>query len=199
MFNWLEVSEEGWVGGRGGSVNSRGTCLSDPTSSISKDRRTVSGSGFPAKIPLILFGCLLGFSVRLRLPESAVRESWISQRSVREFFRHSYILCRLISTSVLETSQPVPFENPRMFGYKSVKKNTSSKVMVAFGEQTFRLLSEEARARGVTIQELLRAVIIPDWFKARYEPAPSRSPVIERTTREEEPVVPYSFSNKLRY
>jgi hypothetical protein len=75
----------------------------------------------------------------------------------------------------------------------------SYKVMVAFGEQTFRLLSEEARARGITIQELMRAVIIPDWFKARYEPAPSRSPIVERTTREEEPVVPYSFSNKLRY
>ncbi len=75
----------------------------------------------------------------------------------------------------------------------------SYKVMVAFGEQTFRLLNEEARARGITIQELMRAVIIPDWFKARYEPAPSRSPIVERTTREEEPVVPYSFSNKLRY
>jgi hypothetical protein len=31
----------------------------------------------------------------------------------------------------------------------------SYKVMVAFGEQTFRLLSEEARARGITIQELM--------------------------------------------
>ncbi len=86
-----------------------------------------------------------------------------------------------------------------MFVHESVRENTSYKVMVAFGEQTFRLLSEEARARGITIQELLRAVIIPDWFKARYEPAPSRNPIVERTTREEDPVVPYSLSNKLRY
>lgn len=72
--------------------------------------------------------------------------------------------------------------------------------MVAFGEQTFRLLNEEARARGITVQELMRAVIIPDWFKARYEPIPNQSVEIERkTTRPEEPVVPYSYSNKLRY
>jgi hypothetical protein len=71
--------------------------------------------------------------------------------------------------------------------------------MVAFGEQTFTLLNEEARARGITIQELLRAVVIPDWFKAKYEPIPRRNPIQERRIREEEPVQPYSLSNKLRY
>ncbi|HZY93391.1 MAG TPA: hypothetical protein VFE98_00830 [Candidatus Bathyarchaeia archaeon] len=75
----------------------------------------------------------------------------------------------------------------------------SSKVMVAFGEQTFRLLSEEARARGITVQELMRAVIIPDWFKARYEPIPTQPAEIERKSRQEEPVLPYSYTNKLRY
>jgi len=71
--------------------------------------------------------------------------------------------------------------------------------MVAFGEQTFTLLSEEARARGITIQELLRAVVIPDWFKAKYDPTSRQSPVIERRPREEEPVSPYSMSNRRRY
>jgi hypothetical protein len=71
--------------------------------------------------------------------------------------------------------------------------------MVAFGEQTFTLLSEEARARGITIQELLRAVVIPDWFKAKYDPIPRQNPVIERRPREEEPVSPYSMTNRLRY
>jgi hypothetical protein len=70
--------------------------------------------------------------------------------------------------------------------------------MVAFGEQTFTLLSEEARARGISIQELLRAVVIPDWFKAKYEPLPRHNPIVERRIREEEPVQP-SLSNKLRY
>jgi len=50
--------------------------------------------------------------------------------------------------------------------------------MVAFGEQTYTLLSEEARARGITIQELLRAVVIPDWFKAKYEPVPRQAQIL---------------------
>ena len=41
--------------------------------------------------------------------------------------------------------------------------------MVAFGEQTFNLLDGEAKERGVTVQELLRAVIIPDWFRTHNE------------------------------
>jgi hypothetical protein len=71
--------------------------------------------------------------------------------------------------------------------------------MVAFGEQTFSLLSDEARARGITIQELLRAVVIPDWFKAKYEPMPRNNPISEGRIREEEPVQTYPPSNKLRW
>ena len=41
--------------------------------------------------------------------------------------------------------------------------------MVAFGQQTFDLLDGEAKERGVTVQELLRAVIIPDWFRTHGE------------------------------
>ncbi len=43
----------------------------------------------------------------------------------------------------------------------------SIKVMVAFGPQTFNLLEDEAKERGISVQELLRAVIIPEWFRAR--------------------------------
>jgi len=46
---------------------------------------------------------------------------------------------------------------------------TSAKVMVAFGPQTMSLLEEEANQRGVSIQELLRAVIIPEWFRTQTE------------------------------
>jgi len=42
---------------------------------------------------------------------------------------------------------------------------SSIKVMVAFGQQTFSLIDAEAKERGVTVQELLRAVIIPDWLE----------------------------------
>ena len=73
--------------------------------------------------------------------------------------------------------------------------------MVAFGEQTFTLLSDEARARGITIQELLRAVVIPDWFKQKYEPVPvpRHNPIQERRPRQEEDPVVYTLNNKHRY
>jgi len=48
-------------------------------------------------------------------------------------------------------------------------KLSSIKVMVAFGKQTFDLINGEAKERGVTVQELLRAVIIPDWFRTHGE------------------------------
>ena len=77
----------------------------------------------------------------------------------------------------------------------------SYKVMVAFGEQTFTLLTDEAKARGISIQELLRAVVIPDWFKQKYEPVPvpRHNPIQDRRPSEVEPVAPYSLNNKHRY
>lgn len=46
----------------------------------------------------------------------------------------------------------------------------SVKVMIAFGPQTYTLLNSEAKERGVSVQELLRAVIIPEWFKGQEAP-----------------------------
>ena len=40
-----------------------------------------------------------------------------------------------------------------------------SKFVVSFRDESFRLLAFEARNRGITIQELLRAVIVPDWIR----------------------------------
>ena len=39
------------------------------------------------------------------------------------------------------------------------------RLMVSFRDESFRLLAFEAKNRGVTIQELLRAVIVPDWIR----------------------------------
>jgi len=41
-----------------------------------------------------------------------------------------------------------------------------AKLMVSIGDANFRLLSLEARDRGITLQELLRAVIVPDWVRS---------------------------------
>ena len=40
-----------------------------------------------------------------------------------------------------------------------------AKLMVSIGDENFRLLSLEARERGITMQELIRAVIVPDWVR----------------------------------
>lgn len=37
--------------------------------------------------------------------------------------------------------------------------------MVSIGDENFRLLSLAARERGITLQELVRAVIVPDWVR----------------------------------
>jgi len=38
-----------------------------------------------------------------------------------------------------------------------------SKFMLSVGLDNFRLLENAAEQRGISVQELLRAVIIPDW------------------------------------
>lgn len=40
-----------------------------------------------------------------------------------------------------------------------------AKFMLSLRDENFELLITEARERGISIQELIRAVIIPDWVK----------------------------------
>jgi len=40
-----------------------------------------------------------------------------------------------------------------------------AKFMLSLRDENFQLLISEAQERGITIQELIRAVIIPDWVK----------------------------------
>ncbi|HZY94007.1 MAG TPA: hypothetical protein VFE98_03995 [Candidatus Bathyarchaeia archaeon] len=37
--------------------------------------------------------------------------------------------------------------------------------MLSLRDENFKILISEAEERGITIQELIRAVIIPDWVK----------------------------------
>lgn len=40
-----------------------------------------------------------------------------------------------------------------------------AKFMLSLRDENFKLLMTEAADRGITVQELIRAVIIPDWVK----------------------------------
>lgn len=44
---------------------------------------------------------------------------------------------------------------------------TMSKFMQTLDDEIFNRLQKIANERGITIQELIRAVIIPDWLKQR--------------------------------
>ena len=44
---------------------------------------------------------------------------------------------------------------------------TMPKFMQTLDEEIYNRLQEIANERGITIQELIRAVIIPDWLKQR--------------------------------
>lgn len=45
------------------------------------------------------------------------------------------------------------------------KKPPAVKFMFSLGNQCYSLLNEEARCRDITVQQLIRAVIIPHWVK----------------------------------
>ncbi len=40
-----------------------------------------------------------------------------------------------------------------------------AKLMLSIGDQCFNLLAEEAKRRDITVQQLIRAVVLPDWIK----------------------------------
>jgi len=40
-----------------------------------------------------------------------------------------------------------------------------AKILQTYDDKIFKLLTEEAGKRGVSVQELVRSVIVPDWLK----------------------------------
>ena len=45
------------------------------------------------------------------------------------------------------------------------------KFMLSMKEKPFAAISSEAKNRGVTVQELLRAVIVPEWARENLQPS----------------------------
>jgi len=48
-----------------------------------------------------------------------------------------------------------------------------AKFMLSLRDESFELLQTEAEERGISIQELIRAVIIPDWVKVNTSTKPA--------------------------
>ncbi|HEX4920385.1 MAG TPA: hypothetical protein VFV92_06550 [Candidatus Bathyarchaeia archaeon] len=44
-----------------------------------------------------------------------------------------------------------------------------AKFIMTMGDKTLRLLAEEAQKRNVRVQELLRAVIVPEWVRSHLD------------------------------
>jgi hypothetical protein len=47
-----------------------------------------------------------------------------------------------------------------------------AKFILSVGDGTFEILASEAKRRDVTVQQLLRAVIVPEWVKENVEAGP---------------------------
>ncbi len=56
---------------------------------------------------------------------------------------------------------------------------TMNKIMLSVAEETFLTMSTLAKKRGISIQELLRAVIVPEWVKENLRPRPRFTPITE--------------------
>ncbi len=66
--------------------------------------------------------------------------------------------------------------------------------MLSVREKAFAVISSEAKNRGVTVQELLRAVIVPEWARENLEPSTIPETAIQITPHEIKP----SMSSKQR-
>lgn len=54
-----------------------------------------------------------------------------------------------------------------------------NKIMLSMAEETFLTVSYQAKKRGISVQELLRAVIVPEWVKENLRPQTMSSPSVE--------------------
>jgi len=64
--------------------------------------------------------------------------------------------------------------------------------MLSIREEAFQVISEEARERGVSVQELLRAVVLPEWVKDNIGPSTLQQPLREAAPQ----TARYSISSK---
>jgi hypothetical protein len=49
-----------------------------------------------------------------------------------------------------------------------------AKFIMSIGDNAYDILSSEAKSRDVTVQQLLRAVVVPDWIRQNVNGEPPR-------------------------
>src|SRR4029077_2707973 len=65
-----------------------------------------------------------------------------------------------------EDSMRVPVQISTFISNDSTRYPSMPKFMQSLGADTYQRLAEEARLRVVTVQSLIRTIIVPDWLKA---------------------------------
>ena len=60
--------------------------------------------------------------------------------------------------------------------------HTMNKIMLSVAEETFMTITTQARKRGISVQELLRAVIVPEWIRENLQHRPRSAPIMEVAT-----------------
>src|SRR5213080_5617310 len=60
----------------------------------------------------------------------------------------------------------LPFQNPTFISNGSIRYPSMPKFMQSLGEENYHRLLAEAKARDVTVQALIRTIVVPDWLKA---------------------------------
>ncbi len=66
---------------------------------------------------------------------------------------------------------------------KESERITATKFMQSLDPQIYAQLRKMAKDRGITMQELIRAVIVPDWMKRTGSSRPSSSKAGRRQAR----------------
>ena len=68
----------------------------------------------------------------------------------------------------------------------------TNKIMLSVSEETYLTVSSQAKRRGISVQELLRAVIVPEWVKENLRP---HNPLPRITEIALEPTAPHMISH----
>jgi len=58
-----------------------------------------------------------------------------------------------------------------------------AKFMLSVHEESFKTIAAEASERGISVQELLRAVVVPDWVRDNIDPSARRRSLREVAAR----------------